>query len=87
MNRTVLAGSFAAGLAVVVWVAWGFVGVNALALGMTGLIAGVYLLGGWELWRYRAQTAVLDAALSLGTRAAAITVSRAGANPPWSYEL
>jgi hypothetical protein len=63
MNRTVLAGSFAAGLAVVVWVAWGFVGVNALALGITGLIAGVYLLGGWELWRYRAQTAVLDAAL------------------------
>lgn len=30
---------------------------------------------------------VLDAALSLGTRAAAVTVSRAGANPPWSQEL
>jgi fructokinase len=29
----------------------------------------------------------LDAALSLGTRAAAITVSRPGANPPWSHEL
>jgi fructokinase len=29
----------------------------------------------------------LDAALSLGTRAAAITVSRPGANPPWSREL
>lgn len=31
--------------------------------------------------------AVLDTALSLGTRAAAITVSRTGANPPWSHEL
>ena len=31
--------------------------------------------------------ATLDAALSLGTRAAAITVSRPGANPPWSHEL
>jgi fructokinase len=30
---------------------------------------------------------VLDAALSLGTRAAAVTVSRAGANPPWAHEL
>lgn len=29
----------------------------------------------------------LDAALSLGTRAAAVTVSRAGANPPWATEL
>lgn len=31
--------------------------------------------------------AELDAALSLGTRAAAITVSRPGANPPWRHEL
>ena len=29
----------------------------------------------------------LDAALSLGTRAAAVTVARAGANPPWAREL
>ena len=29
----------------------------------------------------------LDAALSLGTRAAAITCSRPGANPPWANEL
>ncbi|MEF9605471.1 carbohydrate kinase, partial [Paracoccus sp. PXZ] len=26
-------------------------------------------------------------ALALGTRAAAITVSRPGANPPWAHEL
>ena len=31
--------------------------------------------------------AVLDAALTLGTRSAAVTVSRAGANPPWRHEL
>jgi fructokinase len=31
--------------------------------------------------------ATLDAALTLGTRAAAVTVSRAGANPPWRQEL
>ncbi len=31
--------------------------------------------------------ATLEAALSLGTRAAAVTVSRAGANPPWAGEL
>lgn len=31
--------------------------------------------------------ATLDAALILGTRAAAITVSRPGANPPWAHEL
>jgi fructokinase len=31
--------------------------------------------------------ATLDAALSLGTRAAAVTVARAGANPPWANEL
>ncbi len=33
------------------------------------------------------EDATLDAALSLGTRAAAVTVSRPGANPPWAKEL
>jgi fructokinase len=32
------------------------------------------------------EEAILDA-LTLGVRAAAITVSRPGANPPWSHEL
>ena len=30
---------------------------------------------------------ILQAALSLGVRSAAVTVSRAGANPPWAHEL
>ena len=34
-----------------------------------------------------ADRALLEAALSLGVRAAAVTVSRAGANPPWAREL
>ena len=35
----------------------------------------------------RLSDAALSAALDLGTRAAAVTVSRAGANPPWAHEL
>ena len=30
---------------------------------------------------------LIRGALSLGTRAAAVTVSRPGANPPWAHEL
>ena len=33
------------------------------------------------------ERATLQEALSLGIRAAAVTVSRAGANPPWRHEL
>ena len=47
----------------------------------------------WQAGRLsKAGVAALDeptirAALSLGVRAAAVTVSRAGANPPWAHEL
>ena len=63
MNKSVMAAVFAVGLAVVGWVAWGFVGASPLALVMTGLTGGVYLLGAWELWQFRAATASLATAL------------------------
>lgn len=53
-----------------------------------GLLAGLHRAGALD----RAGFAALDeddleAALALGVRAAAVTVSRAGANPPWAAEL
>ncbi len=53
-----------------------------------GVLAALHQTGALTKPRLAAlPDAVLDAALSLGTRAAAITVSRAGANPPWANEL
>jgi hypothetical protein len=64
MNKSVMAGVFAAGLAVVGWVAWGFVGTSPLALAMTAVIAGVYLLGAYELAQFRSASTSLAAALA-----------------------
>jgi fructokinase len=53
-----------------------------------GVLAALHQAGGLTRAGVAAlDDATLDAALSLGTRAAAVTVSRAGANPPWSHEL
>lgn len=53
-----------------------------------GVLASLHAGGALTKARVAALSdAELDAALSLGTRAAAITVSRPGANPPWAHEL
>ena len=66
-SRSYRALSFAAffiGLAVLAWVASGFAGVDAFALGMTLLIGGVYLGGAWELRRFGQTTAALHTAFA-----------------------
>jgi fructokinase len=53
-----------------------------------GALAALHEAGALTKARIAALSdAELDAALTLGTRAAAITVSRAGANPPWREEM
>ena len=53
-----------------------------------GVLAALHQAGALSKARVAGLSdAELDAALSLGTRAAAVTVSRAGANPPWAHEL
>ncbi len=53
-----------------------------------GALASLHAAGALTKARLAAVTdAELDAALTLGTRAAAITCARPGANPPWAHEL
>ena len=53
-----------------------------------GALCALHEAGALTKARIAALTdAELDAALSLGVQAAAVTVSRAGANPPWRNEL
>ncbi|MFP5467167.1 MAG: DUF802 domain-containing protein, partial [Gammaproteobacteria bacterium] len=64
LNRALSAGAFVTGLAAVAWVASGFVGTSAFALGMTLLIGAVYLGGAWELRRFARTTSALQAAMA-----------------------
>ena len=63
MNRNMGLTAFGLGLAAVLWVAYGYLGTNTLALTMTALIGAFYLMGALELWRFHAATQSLSAAL------------------------
>ena len=63
MSKILFALAFLAGLAVVAWTGFGFVGTSVLPLLMTVGIAATYLLGAFELRQFRAATAGLRAAL------------------------
>lgn len=61
--RALSLAAFAVGLAIVAWVASGFVGTGVFALGMTLLIGAVYLGGAWELRRFAQTSTALNTAL------------------------
>ena len=64
MNRLLSLLAFALGLAVMAWIAAGYVGSSPLALAMTALITAVYLMGGLELRRFHLATTSLQQALA-----------------------
>ncbi|MGZ5775551.1 hypothetical protein [Ramlibacter sp.] len=63
MSKRFFAAAFAIGLLALAWVGYGFVGTNWLALAMTAVVGGVYLLGAWELRQFRTDTQALAGAL------------------------
>lgn len=64
MSKRFFAAAFAIGLASVAWVGLGFVGSSWIALVMTAAIAAVYLLGTFELLRFRTTSSALAAGLA-----------------------
>ena len=64
MNRHFFTGTFLLGGIALVWVGAGFMGSNVLALGVTAVIAAVYLFGAWELHLFRRATLSLSEALA-----------------------
>ncbi|QWP77087.1 DUF802 domain-containing protein [Lysobacter sp. K5869] len=63
LKKSLFPAVFVAGLAVVCWVAAGYLGSHWLALSVVALIGAGYLAGGLELLRYRRATATLEHAL------------------------
>ena len=64
MNRSFFPGVFSIGAVAVLWVAYGFVGINLLALLMTLVVAAVYIAGAAELRGYRQDTESFGTALA-----------------------
>ena len=64
MNRILHHIAFALGLAAIAWVGIGYAGTHPLALAVTLLIGGFYLMGGIELRRFDRATSTLATALS-----------------------
>lgn len=64
MNRSLHFTAYFLGLAAICWVAIGYVGVSPLALAMTLLIGGFYVMGGWELYRFDQATSRLARAIA-----------------------
>ena len=63
MNKHLQWAVFGVGGVAIGWVAAGTLRANPLAMAITGLIAGFYLLGALELWRFDQATSALDRAL------------------------
>lgn len=63
-TRLLFPAAFGAGLALLGWIAAGYLAGHLLALAVTVLVAAFYLAGALELHRFRRATATLDAALA-----------------------
>ncbi len=63
MNKLLFNLAFCTGAFAVIWVGFGFIDSSALAMAMTALIFVVYLVGAFELHRFRQASASLMAAL------------------------
>lgn len=64
MNKHLFSLVFGLGAVAILWIGFGFIGTQVLALVMTALIGLVYLYGAFELYQFRQASVGLDAALA-----------------------